>query len=223
MRYPLTARYFAGVVVLLSCSEQARDPEHSEVVAASTMSLTLDGSPRCLATILRTGLALTAQHCVEEPGAPAAIGADRLLLHRGSTTLRVSSVVLRIERYEILADLSGRDLALLVVEPGEGYDGLAGGGRVLRGDIVFASTGVERVGLRSGRVRVADGQTIYTDPLVCDGDSGGALVDQSGALVGVASWRSAECGAGSSVFTRVDAHDAWLGPFLTREPIESGR
>jgi hypothetical protein len=111
-----------------------------------------------------------------------------------------------------LGELAGADVAALTLARAAAAAPLDLGPAPRPGDaMIAAGFGLDERGadgvLRAAttRVRAVSGDVASTDPVTCDGDSGGPLLDRDGAVVGVLSGAVGACGAGESRYTLAGA------------------
>ena len=156
---------------------------------------------------------LTARHCVTDD-AYVALDLGCLRIRQGDHRLVAQAVHLQPLRgqheHNALADLAGEDIALLHVPDLMGANTLA-----LADEVGQASFAIVSGQLQPAPLRAVEAAQIFTEGVTCAGDSGGPLLDASHDLVGIASWRTpGACGTGTSVFTRVSTHRAWIAMTL---------
>jgi hypothetical protein len=186
----------------LAAGRPGRDPQAAAHAAVAYLRVT--GSRElCSATLVAPRALLTARHCVQRAGAEAPRDPAQLRLGFGDDAFGDEPEPLVVEqvllpagaRYEHPEDLLGSDLAVLVLrEPSRRAPVV----RAPRRDaqlraatlIGFGEDRYGRRGLRHAtRVTVTGhgARTVTFAGAGCRGDSGGALVDDSGALVALVS------------------------------------
>lgn len=181
----------------------------------ATLVLERNAEAHCLATLISPRWAITAKHCVQEMGEERPSSAQELRLRSRCATHPVLEVVVLGGAYSGVAGLHGRDLALLRLADGDRCLHPAALGSATMPGTRHTALGGDR--LAPTTVRFLGPTVLISDGLTCGGDSGGGLFDRERALVGVTSWRTAgACGAGRSIFTRVDAHRPWIDRTLAK-------
>lgn len=192
------------------CSEATWDASLRVVV------LELDGTPTCLASVVADRWVLSAHHCIQPEGAETPLSPSTLAI-RTNDGRRIA--ITRVETvggpYETLGQLAERDIALLrtATPPSTSLDPLPFS---IEGMHSFCVVRNDDPPLPSAvQVRAVESHTIYTHGQTCGGDSGGPLLDETGAIVGVTSWRTSDdCDEGTSAFVRLAPHREWIDSIL---------
>ena len=194
-----------------ACSSSA--PSLSEHEASAIVHIDVDDAPTCLGSAVAPEWVLTARHCVTDD-AYRPLEAGRLRIRHGNRALVAQAVHLQPldqhHKHNALADLAGEDIALLHVP-----DLMAANTLALADEVAPTAFAVVSGQLQPAPVRAVEAAQVFTEGVTCPGDSGGPLFDASHHLIGIASWRTpGACGTGTSVFTRVSAHHAWIAMTL---------
>ena len=219
-------RVLALSIASYAASGCGTDAEVLLCTAASTsavVEIEIEGQPVCLGTVIDPQWALTAKHCVQPPGADAPFASSAIRLWAEDARAHdVVGVEVLGGRYESLGAISGRDIALLkltvssttLVDIAETMPTDSSHACVVLTDDIKQPEAVT--------IHATQPRSIYVDGVTCPGDSGGPLLTTDGELLGVASWRTlGTCGTGLSVFTRLDAHRAWMDAVVDNDASET--
>jgi secreted trypsin-like serine protease len=178
----------------------------------SVVYVRVDGDDACLGSVLGASAVLVAGHCLLDDASRPLAPSRVLVVDQANARFSVRSVAVLDPNGagESVQDFVGRDLGILRIQGDLGAR--AAPLEVEDHAGLWAVTGLGGE-LEVTRVapRAMERDQIFTAPVTCDGDSGGPLFDDRGAIVGVASWRTpGRCGTGASVFTRTLPHLAWI-------------
>lgn len=197
-------------ISVAGCYEPSPLPSSEHLARRALVSVWLDGEAHCLGVAIDAETVITAKHCVQRVNDMAPLHPGRFIVVGSGSGRQVVAVEPIPGGYQQLGELVGRDLAILEVR-GEPLEGAKMTNTPLgSGDEVFF---LPRDGgdARSGAVRASTSRELMTDPLTCEGDSGGPLFDSRGSVVGIASWRSgSQCGDGLSAFVQLGPNSEWL-------------
>lgn len=189
------------------CRELASD------VQPAVVTLEIGGRAMCLAAVVAPGRALTAKHCVQGQRESGPMPPSELTVRTpDGGALEVQAVDAVAGAYEHLGELGGRDLAVLSFSAPFDPEPLALASSVPAvGEEVCVVLATATDAPAQTQLRTIESSQLYTRGLTCPGDSGGPLLDTSGEVIGVASWRTeGDCPRGISAFTRVEHHADWL-------------
>lgn len=174
-------------------------------------SISVAGRDSCIGVAIDTDWVLTVRHCVQRQGDRLPIPpAELTMIDQEGTKRQVLRVVVPASPFNHLGDITGRDVALLKVDrPLVRVADL--GSWVDHQEKILLRSRENQISAIRIEIRPFDGQSGYSRGVTCVGDSGSPLMDATGKVAGLASWRSEpHCDRGISVFTRLDIHRDWI-------------